>query len=183
MTSFSTFLLSYKFVSLKPIFYCDAKLLASGNFALPNARDSTFALPNAKNTNMLVSLALGDANFLRWPCTFFFALLATPTPDASQWNIGGVGCSGVGLVYFMYISCIFHVYFMYISCCLCIIFSAFSRRKGRFQWNMDFKPIFHCNTTLLMVGDHVGQYPNMRILHWVYQHVGIQKALRSQLQP
>ena len=28
-----------------------------------------------------------------------------------QWNIGGVGSSGVG-----------HVYFMYISCCLCIIF-------------------------------------------------------------
>ena len=45
---------------LKPIFHCDAKLLASGNFALPNAKDSTFALPNAKNTNMLVSLALGD---------------------------------------------------------------------------------------------------------------------------
>ena len=25
-----------------------------------------------------------------------FALLPTPTPDASQWNIGGVGYSGVG---------------------------------------------------------------------------------------
>ena len=43
--------------------HCDAKLLVSGNFALPNAKDSTFVLPNAKNTNMLVSLALGDANF------------------------------------------------------------------------------------------------------------------------
>ena len=51
---------------MKPIFYCDAKLLASGNFALGNAKDSTFALPNAKITNMLVSLALGEANFLRW---------------------------------------------------------------------------------------------------------------------
>ena len=39
---------------------------------LPNAKDSTFALPNAKNTNMLVSLSLADANFLRWPCTFHF---------------------------------------------------------------------------------------------------------------
>ena len=57
-----------------------------------------------------------------------FALAPTPTPDASQWNIGGVGSSGVGHVYFMYISCIFHVYFMYISCCLCII-SALATRK------------------------------------------------------
>ena len=48
-----------------PLFHCDAKLLASDNFALPNAKDSTFALPNAKNTNMLVSLAFGDANFSR----------------------------------------------------------------------------------------------------------------------
>ena len=54
-------------IILKPIFHCDAKLLASGNFVLPNAKDSTFVLPNAKNTNMLVSFALGDANFLHWP--------------------------------------------------------------------------------------------------------------------
>ena len=78
---------------VKPIFHCDANLLASGNFALPNTKDITFALSNAKN--MLVSLALGDANFSRhltqnpqresveyrlrwvpnakssrWPCTF-----------------------------------------------------------------------------------------------------------------
>ena len=108
---------------VKPIFHCDAKLLASGNFALPNAKDSTFALPNTKNANMLVSLALGDANFLRWPCTFlsFFTLPPTPTPNASQWNIGGVRSSGVGHVYFMYISCIFHV--------VCASFSALATRK------------------------------------------------------
>ena len=61
-----------------------------------------------------------------------FALPPTPTPDASQWNIGRVWSSGVG-----------HVYFMYISCCLCIIFSVgyakISRCKGRFQWNMGFR--------------------------------------------
>ena len=58
---------------LKPIFHCDAKLLALGTFASANEKKySTFALPNAKNTNMLVSLALGDASFLRWPCTFQF---------------------------------------------------------------------------------------------------------------
>ena len=80
---------------LKPIFHCDAKPFALGTFVSPNAKDSTFALPNAKNTNMLVSLALVDANIsryltqnpqrvsveyrlcwapnaklLRWPCTF-----------------------------------------------------------------------------------------------------------------
>ena len=80
---------------LKPIFHCDAKPFALGTFASPNAKDSTFALPKAKNTNMFVSLALGDAhfyltqnpqhesveyrlhwvpnaNFLHWPCTFNF---------------------------------------------------------------------------------------------------------------
>ena len=77
------------------IFHCNAKTFALGTFASPNAKDSTFVLPNAKNTNMLVSLAIGDtnfsrhlmqnpqresveyrlrwvpnANFLRWPYTF-----------------------------------------------------------------------------------------------------------------
>ena len=57
---------------LKPIFHCEAKLLALGTFASPYAKDITFALPNARNTNMLVSLALGDTNFLHWPCSFLF---------------------------------------------------------------------------------------------------------------
>ena len=52
----------------------------------------------------------------------------TQNPNASQWNIGGVGSSGVG-----------HVYFMYISFCLCIIFrvgyAKIIRRKGGFQWS------------------------------------------------
>ena len=56
----------------KPIFHQNAKLLALGTFESPNAKNRTFALPNARNTNMLVSLALGDANFLRRPCTFHF---------------------------------------------------------------------------------------------------------------
>ena len=55
------------------IFNYDAKLLALGTFASPNAKDSTFVSPNAKDstfvspsakdTNMLVSFALGDADF------------------------------------------------------------------------------------------------------------------------
>ena len=48
-------------------------------------------------------------------------LAPKPTPDASQWNIGGVGPSGVGHVYFMYISCIFHV--------VCASFSALATQK------------------------------------------------------
>ena len=50
-------------LSLKPIFHCYAKPFALGTFALPNANDSTFALTYAKSFNMLVSFALGDANF------------------------------------------------------------------------------------------------------------------------
>ena len=57
---------------VKPIFHQNAKYLASGTFASPDAKDRSFASPNARNTNMLVSLALGDANFLRRPCTFHF---------------------------------------------------------------------------------------------------------------
>ena len=56
-----------------------------------------------------------------------------------QWNIGGVGSSGVG-----------HVHFMYISCCLCIIFrvgyAKISRRSGKFQWNMGLSLRFHIPT-------------------------------------
>ena len=92
--------------SVKPIFHQNAKLLALGTFVSANAKDSTFALPNAKNTNMLVSLALGDANFSRRPCTFHFFVyisfaLGSQREPHFQWNIGGVGSSGVGHVYFM----------------------------------------------------------------------------------
>ena len=99
---------SLKNILLKPIFHQNAKYL--GTFASPNAKDSTFASPNARNTNMLVSLALGDASFLRWPCTFlffcvdFFALGSKRKPN-SQWNIGCVGCLALGL-------CVRHVHFM-----------------------------------------------------------------------
>ena len=68
-----------------------------------------FALPNAKNTNMLVSLALGAAIFFAFYPTrnLKFALAPTPTPDASQWNIGGVGSLALGL-------CVGHVHFMFL---------------------------------------------------------------------
>ena len=105
-------------------------------------------------------MALGnapDARILRWRyqhvgifwrcLTLKFALAPTPTPDASQWNIGGVGSSGVG-----------HVYFMYISCCLCIIFrvgyTKISRRKGSFQWNMGFR--YYCRISVQREGGERG---------------------------
>ena len=127
-------------LGLKPIFHQNVKSFALGTFASPNAKDSTFALPNARNTNMLVSFALGDANFLRWPCTFHFFVYISFASGSQREphlhrNIGGVGSSGVG-----------HVHFMYISCCLCIIFrvgyAKISQRRGKFQWNMGFSFCF-----------------------------------------
>ena len=84
-----------------------------------------------QNTWRRGSGALPNARILRWGYqhvgileptqTLKFALAPMPTPAASQWNIGGVGPSGVGHVYFMYISCIFHV--------VCASFSALATRK------------------------------------------------------
>ena len=51
----------------------------------------------------------------------YFGVTPTPTPGASQWNIGGVASSGVSPVYFMYISCIFHV--------VCASFSALATQE------------------------------------------------------
>ena len=47
---------------------------------------------------MLVSFALADANLSRFTRhgNLKVAFYPTPTPNASQWNIGGVGPSGVG---------------------------------------------------------------------------------------
>ena len=53
-------------------------------------------------------------------------LLQTPTPDASQWNIGCVGSLALGL-------CVGHVHFIFF---VLISFALGSRRKPSFQWNM-----------------------------------------------
>ena len=73
---------------------------------------------------MLVSLASGEANF--------FAFYPTPTPDASQWNIGGVGPSGVG-------AGVGHVHFMFF---VLISFAFCSQRKPSFQWNMGLSGVY-----------------------------------------
>ena len=87
---------------VKPIFHCDAKYLASGvgvgqcprrqNFALEIPTWYILALPNAKISPPTQNLT--------------FALSPTPTPDAGQWNIGGVGsqtqisCAGMYISFF-----------------------------------------------------------------------------------
>ena len=53
-------------LGLKPIFHQNAKYLASGVGVGQCTRRQNFALPNAKYTNMLISLALGDAHFSRF---------------------------------------------------------------------------------------------------------------------
>ena len=86
---------------------------------------------------MLVYFALGDANFLRRPCTFhffcvdFFALGSKRKPN-SQWNIGGVGPSGVG-------AGVRHVHFMLF---MSILFASGTQRKPVFWWNMGLRGDF-----------------------------------------
>ena len=79
--------------SIKPIFHCDAKFWRR-RLALDNT-------PRRQN----FAMGIPTCWYLK---TLIFALAPTPTPDASQCNIGGVG----PLALAMYISCIFHVYFM-----------------------------------------------------------------------
>ena len=65
-TQFLIFIVRLIYItSLKPIFHCDAKLLALGTSASPNAKDSTYALE---------SVALGEANFLCRSCFHFLGV-------------------------------------------------------------------------------------------------------------
>ena len=108
----------FSHIIIKPIFHCDAKPFALGTFASPNAKDSTFALPDAKDTNMLVSFVSGDANFLRWPCTFHFLCVdfirvgyptRTPFPVEYRWR-------WVPNAKFLAWPCRFHVDFVNFIC-------------------------------------------------------------------
>ena len=77
------------------------------------------------NTGLTLKVALAPTQNLK------FALAPTPTPDASQWNIGGVGPSGVGAV-------VGHVHFMFF---VLISFAFCSQRKPSFLWNMGFRKL------------------------------------------
>ena len=81
--------LGHSFQSLQPIFHCNAKYLASGN--APDARILHWRYQHV-------------GIFWRY-LTLKFAFSATPTPDASQWNIGCVGSQRKMLAMAMYISC------------------------------------------------------------------------------
>ena len=87
-------------VEYKPIFHQNAKYLASGIGVGQCTRRQDFTLPNAKYTNMLVYFAL---------CWYLkmlkFVFPPTQNPNASQWNIGCVGCQRNIFASSMYISC------------------------------------------------------------------------------
>ena len=118
------FLVEY---GLKPIFHCDTKPLALGPGIGLDPQRHTFASPNAKYPNMLIYFGQNLAKICVTPTpNLKFALPPTPTPDASQWNIGGVGPSGIG-------AGVGHVYFrLFVS----RSFAFGSQRKRSFQWNM-----------------------------------------------
>ena len=92
---------------IKPIFHQNAKYLASGFGVGQCTRRQNFVLPNTKYTNMLVFLALGDAHFSRFypKRNLKVAFFPTRNPNASQWNIGCVGCQRKISASGMYISC------------------------------------------------------------------------------
>ena len=88
---------------LKPIFHCDAKFLALGVGVGQYPRRQNFALgiPTCwylgANANPVICV-LPDANLK-------FVFYPTRNPNASQWNIGCVGCQRKILALTMYISC------------------------------------------------------------------------------
>ena len=97
---------------LKPIFHQNAKYLASGTFASPNAKNSTSASPNAR----IPTCWYLKCENLRFPTpNLKFALAPTPNPDASQWNIGCVGSQRE------------------------ISFAFGTQREPNFRWNMGLK--------------------------------------------
>ena len=91
----------------KPIFHQNAKYLASGAGVGQCPRRQNFAL-EIPTCWYLKCENLGYPTPTPPTPNLKFAVAPTPNPGASQWNIGCVGSSGVGHVYFMYISCIFH---------------------------------------------------------------------------
>ena len=134
--------------TLKPIFHCDAKYLASGIGVGQCPRRQNFRWGYQH-----VGILEPNANPK-------FALPPTPTPDASQWNIGGVG-------YQMQNFCIGHVHFMF----LCSTFAFGTQRKPSFQWNMGFKAL------AMRIHLYIYMYIFIYLYHiYVYIHICILKS-------
>ena len=87
--------------TLKPIFHCNAKSLASGVGVGQYPQRQTFALgiPPCRYLG-------ANANPSPPPQNLKFVLALTQSPNASQWNIGCVGSP-------MQKSCVGHVHFMF----------------------------------------------------------------------
>ena len=110
--------------SVKPIFHCDAKYLASGVGVgqCPQHQILHWRYQHAGIFWRYLTLKFASPPHAKPK----ICVTPTPTPDASQWNIGGVGPSGVeaGVV---------HVHFrLFVS----ISFAFGGQRKRSFQWNM-----------------------------------------------
>ena len=119
---------------VKPIFHCDAKPFAFGSWRWLRPPMPQFCVGG---TNMLVSK---NSKICVTPTQKVkFALPPTPTPNASRWNIDGVGSptqnSRVG-----------HVDFMLFGS---ISFALGSQREPSIQWNMGLTtPVnIHCRST------------------------------------
>ena len=112
--------------TLKPIFHCDAKPFALDPGVNFDSQHHNFALP------IPTCWYLKTLKFTLPPTlNIKFALPPTPTPNASQWNIG---CVRVPNAKFSRWQCTF-LFFVLIS------FAFGGQRKPSFQWNMGFKRI------------------------------------------
>ena len=78
--------------------YIPLQLFALGTGVGLDPQRHTFTLPNAKDTNMWVYFALADAHVFAFYPKRNLKVVFYPTGNrnASQWNIGCVGSSGVG---------------------------------------------------------------------------------------
>ena len=122
--------------TFKPIFHCDAKYLASG-VGVGQCPDTRILRWRYQHVGIFwhyltLKFALALTQNLK------FALATMPTPDNSQWNIGGVGPSGVG-------AGVGHVHFMFF---VLISFALRSQRKPSFQWNMGLNVSIHADLAL-----------------------------------
>ena len=106
---------------IKPTFHCDAKTFALGPGVGLDPQRQNFA------SGIPTCWYLKMRNPRRQ--TLIFALPPMPTPDASQWNIGGVGSPTQNIR-------VGHVHFMLF---MSISLASGTQRKHSFQWNMGLR--------------------------------------------
>ena len=120
-------IVTYLFLTFKPIFHWDAKHLASGVGVGQCPRRQNFALEIPTCWYILV---LPDTKICVTPdAKPKICVTPTPTPEHSQWNIGGVGSPTQNFR-------IGHVHFMLF---MSISFASGTQRTLIFQWNMGLR--------------------------------------------